>query len=172
MSRRLLLPLLVALPLAAADPLKPAPGEWSLLLFLLGDCPISRRMAPEIRRICLDYAPRGVHCTLVMVDTHLSRDAAAKQLAAYSLDQLPFVIDHRFHLVKSTGATVTPEAVLLDSSSNILYRGRIDDSHPSWTQSRPATRRDLRNALDDALAGRPIRESRTKAVGCYITIHE
>lgn len=147
----------------------PRPGKFSLLLFVLTDCPISGRLAPEFRRICAEYTPRGVSCTLVFVDPETKPDQARQHLKTFSLEPIPFVVDARHQLVKRAGATVTPEAAVFDSDSKLLYLGRVDDSHVSWTKSRPATRHDLRDALDAVLAGRPVPHPRTEAVGCYIS---
>jgi len=154
---------------SAQSPLNPPPGKLSLLLFVLADCPISRRVSPEFLRICTEYASRGVACTAVFVDPETTPDQARQHLKDFSLEQIPFVVDARHQMVKIAGATVTPEAAVFDSKSKLLYLGRIDDAHTSWTQTRPATRRDLREALDAALAGRPVPHPHTNAVGCYIS---
>jgi len=153
---------------AQAPPTTPAP-RLSLLLFVLDDCPISRRLAPEFRRICADYSSRGVACTLVFPDPNTTTTQARDFQKSFSLESIPVQLDPKHKLVRQAGATITPEAAVFDAKSKLLYLGRLDDSHPSWTQSRPATRHDLRDALDAALAGRPVRQPRTKAVGCYIS---
>ncbi len=117
----------------------------------------------------MQFLALGVSCTRVLVAPDTTPDQARQHLRNFSLEPIPFVIDARHQLVKRAGATVTPEAAVLDSNSKLLYLGRVDDSHVSWTKSRPATRHDLRDALDAALAGRPVPHPRTEAVGCYIS---
>jgi hypothetical protein len=54
------------------------------------------------------------------------------------------------------GATITPEAVVVDPQGRVLYRGRIDDRYVSLGLERPvATRRDLDEALTDITVGKP-----------------
>jgi hypothetical protein len=55
-------------------PLEPA-GPANILFFITNDCPIANSYAPEIQRICGDYAAKGVGCTLAYSD--LTLDAAA-----------------------------------------------------------------------------------------------
>src|SRR6202030_2747816 len=56
------------------------------------------------------------------------------------------------------------EAVLLDASGVLRYRGRIDDQRdPAEVKSH-----DLRAALDAVLAGRPVAKSETLPFGCVI----
>jgi hypothetical protein len=51
----------------------------------------------------------------------------------------------------------------------VTYRGRIDDRYVDLGKKREApSQRDLRAALDAALAGRAVLTSRTKAIGCLI----
>jgi hypothetical protein len=79
------------------------------------------------------------------------------------------VRDPEHHLVRLTHAEVTPEAVVFNQDREIMYRGRIDDTYVDFGQARPApTRRDLAEALDATLEGRPVAQPETKAIGCYI----
>lgn len=140
----------------------------SLVFFVTTDCPISNAYAPEIRRICETYADR-VGCSLDYVDPTLKAPEVAKHFADYGHGKYPATIDVSHTLVKAAGATVTPEALLI-VAGKIAYRGRIDDKNAALGVTRPrATRADLRLAIDAVLAGKPVEEARTHAVGCFIT---
>jgi hypothetical protein len=72
-------------------------------------------------------------------------------------------------LVKHAGISITPEAAVYAPDGRLWYRGRIDDRYVSLGVERPAaTRRDLFEALTETLAGTPVRQPRTQAVGCYV----
>ena len=78
--------------------------------------------------------------------------------------------DPRHLLVKQAEISITPEAAVYARDGRLMYRGRIDDRYVSLGVERPApTRRDLFEALTDTLAGQPVREPRTQAVGCYVS---
>lgn len=140
-----------------------------VLFFVMHDCPISNRYAPEIRRICADYAPRGVDCAIFYVDLTLSDEARRKHQSEFGWTALPVVSDRDQRWVARAGVTKTPEVAVLGPRGTVLYRGRIDDRYPAWGQARrEATRHDLRAALDEILAGKPVSVPRTNAVGCYI----
>lgn len=146
----------------------PARGRWSALLFVATDCPISNHYAPELRRICAAYEPAGVQCTLVYSTPQLRADEVRAHVADYSLG-LPAVIDRDRVLVARAGATVTPQAAVFTPDGELAYSGRIDDLYAELGRPRQsATERDLRNALDDLVAGRPVRKPRTYPLGCYI----
>jgi hypothetical protein len=146
----------------------PADGRWTSLFFVATDCPVSNRYAPEIKRICASYAPAGLQCLLVYTDPHFT----AGQIRAHAREfgyTLPVIFDAERKLLAQVGATVTPEVALVAPGASLAYRGRIDDLQVEFGLARhSATEHDLRNALDDLVAGRPVRKPRTLAVGCYI----
>jgi hypothetical protein len=144
---------------AGAPPAKPA-----CYLFLMTDCPIANKFAPEIGRIVAAYPQ--VEFTVVYVDADKSDDEIARH--AREFGHARFVIDRERALVRKFGATVTPEAVAIDGG-RVVYLGRIDDRYYDLGKWRfEPTTRDLRAALDAVVAGRPVEVARTKAVGCTI----
>ncbi len=149
----------------------PAPGSDgrpAVIFFVLKDCPVSNRFAPEMNRICDDYEDRGVRCTLAYVDPDLTVAEIERHLSEYS-HGIRAVYDRDHEMVKATGATVTPEAVLFDGGGRVVYRGRINNFYAKLgVPRRQVTEHDLRDALDAVLAGRPVKNPRTEAVGCYI----
>ena len=149
----------------------PARGDTkaTVLIFLTHDCPIANGFAPEISRIRADYAEKKVAFLLVHVDPQLTPPAARQHAKEFGHD-CPVVLDRDHALVKRAGATVTPEAVVLRPDGAIAYRGRIDDRYVDFGKLRPApTQRDLRAALDAVLAGKPVPNATTKAIGCFIS---
>jgi len=150
-------------------PFEVAPGKASALFFIIPDCPISNFYAREIHRICGDYAERGLSCALVYTDKTLTDEAVRTHAAAFGHGSYPWIVDRSHALVKAAGITVTPEVVVVKEGGQIAYRGRIDDFYVSWGQSRrQVNQHDLRDALDEVLAGRPVTNTETKAVGCWV----
>ena len=62
-------------------------------------------------------------------------------------------------VVPVVGATTTPEALVVDASGRLRYRGRVMSK-----QEAP----ELKHALEAVLAGKPVRTPVTKAFGCAI----
>lgn len=145
------------------------PGHFSMLIYLLQDCPISNHYAKEIQRICADYLTRNLHCYLVYVDPTASAADLRKHVKEYGYTAFPAIPDLRHNLVTATKPENTPEAALVNSAGDVLYVGRIDDSYETLgtVRSQP-TQRNVREALDAALSGKPVPNPRTKAVGCSI----
>jgi hypothetical protein len=140
----------------------------TVLIFLSTDCPISNRYAPEIKRVHEEFAAKGVRFRLVYPNPLDDEAAISKHVTEFGYP--PIAERDRDHaLVKMAGATITPEAVVLDARQRVVYRGRIDDRFVEIGRERPAaTQRDLKNALTAALAGKRISPAETQAVGCFI----
>lgn len=149
-------------------PLAPAAGvEATVLLFVMTDCPISNRYAPEVRRLHDEFAG-AVRFWLVYVDAQRPVDELLEHHSSFGY---PFgaVRDVDGALVALAGAAVTPEAAVFDPDGQALYRGRIDDRFVSFGVARRAPRiRDLHDRLSRITAGETLAFSQTRAVGCYI----
>jgi len=155
----------------AVRPLACKTGERAaVLIFTSVDCPVSNSYAPEIDRIAVAYAARGVRLTLVHVDPSLDSKEAARHASEYGLDRhTSIVIDRKHRLVAATGATITPEAAVITPAGEVAYRGRINDLYADLGDKRAApSEHNLRDALDAVLAGQPVPTSRTEPIGCLI----
>jgi hypothetical protein len=139
-----------------------------VFVFTTTDCPISNRYAPEIERLAKTFSPRVSFTLVYPVPTDTPALIAEHQKKfAFTI---PFMRDNGQVLVKQTGATVTPEAVVQDRNGKTLYRGRIDDRYVDFGKERAApTTHDLEDALAAVIAGQPVKVRETKAVGCYLT---
>lgn len=146
-----------------------AAGKTNVLFFISSDCPISNSYAPEIQRLCSEYGMKGITCQLVYEDVEITASSMQRHLNEYRYDGVPAVIDSNRKIANRAKATVTPEAVVIDSHSQIRYRGRIDNFYAALGKPRQqVTAHDLRDALDAVLAGKPVPNPETKALGCYI----
>jgi thiol-disulfide isomerase/thioredoxin len=180
-----LIPLLLclALPLglfAAEPPLKlqgidgkehaplEAEGKKAVLLFFVSPfCSTTRPFMPEINAIAKDYGDKvAVH--LIHSDTEITPEVAL-QHADMSKVTASVLVDKEQSLAKQVKASITPEAVILSPTGEILYKGRINDLYLGPTKrQRAATTQDLRLALDAALSNQPIPSPQHEAQGCKI----
>lgn len=147
----------------------PLGAEGPIVVFVvLSECPRANQIAPEIGRIIREYERKGIHSLIVYAEPSLAPAEAAKHKETYSLPGAA-CIDSKWEVCRALGATISPEAIVLDRNGAIAYRGRIDDRFPSI--ARPAAEPksfDLRNALNDVIAGRKVRTPETEAVGCLL----
>ena len=140
----------------------------TVIIFITNDCPIANAYAPEINSMVAEYKPRGVAFWLAHVDGDLSLEDARKHARDFGY-RCPVIMDTHHMLSQAIGATVTPEAAVIDTQRRLVYRGRIDDRYIDFGKKRFApTQRDLRAALDAVLEGLDVPCPRTRAIGCFI----
>ncbi len=143
-----------------------ADARSTVILFVRTDCPIANRFVPEIRRLADDFAPRGVSFRLVYAAAGDTSEKVCSHQAEYNL-ALPTALDHEQRLASFLGAKATPEAFVLDSAGQVVYRGRIDDRFVDYGKARAEpSRRDLAMALEEVLTGKPVTVAETQAIGC------
>lgn len=144
-------------------------AKATVLLFVGTDCPIANRMAPEMSRIIGEYKQKSVDCWMVYPDRELKNAEVNEHMKSFAIECQAF-IDRKHALVKASGASVTPQAVILDSAGFVKYLGRINDLYAEHGRTNPAPKvNDLRDALDALLAGKAIKSPITEAIGCYIS---
>lgn len=150
------------------DPFADHDAVATVLLFVWSECPVSNRYAPEVARICREFAPKGVRFELVYpVDTDTPDVVKAHQdTYAYPCEVL---LDPDHELVAFTGATMTPEVAVYDHDRTLVYRGRIDDLNVDYGKARAkATTHDLEDVLTKLVAGESVAFTSNRPVGCFI----
>ena len=160
------------MPPAAIPASSPRATVW---LFISTDCPICNGYQPEIERLRMRFAARGIEFVGVYAEVPLERSEMEAHVAKYGM-KYPVRIDTDRAIQQRLGARMVPEVVVTagapDSSGNpaaFLYRGRIDDQWPERGSRRPsATVHDLERALEAIVAGKapPVRS--TTPVGCVL----
>lgn len=155
---------------AATPPQDPfaAPGRIHVLLFVRTDCPITNRYAPELKRIAEEFARAPVDFWLIYPDSTETDRAIKQHIAVYHFPGTP-LHDPRHVLVKRALATVAPEAAVFDAAGKLRYHGRIDDRWVDIGKARPAAHtHDLENAIAALVAGKPVSQAETHAIGCSL----
>jgi hypothetical protein len=114
-----------------------------------------------------------VECALIYEDVETASirldDEVRRHLREYRYTGVTAAVDRTRSIAKRAGASITPQAIVVDRSGEIRYRGRIDNFYAALGVSRQqVTERDLRDALDAVLARRQVIRPETEAVGCYI----
>jgi hypothetical protein len=138
-------------------------GKTTAIVFLSAECPISNEYNDRMIALHHDYAARGVQWIFVNANQNESVALVKDHVRAAGF---PFSVykDRANRLANRLGASVTPEAFVIDSGGKLRYRGHIDDSrNPARVQLHG-----LREALEATLKGEPVARQETKAFGCTI----
>ncbi len=138
-----------------------------VVAFLGTGCPLAKLYGPRLQSLAEEYADRNV----ALIGINANRQDSLTEIAAYARRhgaRFPLLKDAGNHVTDLFGATRTPEVFVLDAERAIRYHGRIDDQYGVGYGRDKPERQDLRAAIDDLLAGRPVEVPETIAVGCLI----
>ena len=141
-----------------------------LVMFLCRHCPYVQHVQQQIARLGQDYADTGLGIIAISSNdpAHYPDDAPdrLKELAIRLHWRFPFCFDETQEVAKAYKAACTPDFYLFDAARRLIYRGQLDDSRPG--NGKPVTGRDLRAAIDAALAGKPVAGDQNPSIGCSI----
>ena len=140
-----------------------------VVFFTCNHCPYVIASDETTRATVEKYQPRGVR--FVGINSN-SRHT-------YAEDDFPHMVrrmaEHRFpwvylrdetqQVALAYGALRTPHFYVFDAARRLVYTGRGLDNP---REPAKATINDLENALDDVLAGRPVRVPQTNPIGCNV----
>lgn len=135
----------------------------TLLIFISTRCPYSNGYNERMEALHRDYSPRGLR----VLGINANRTEPVDEIRQHAREKnLSFTIlkDDANRLADYFGATVTPEAFLIDPEGVLRYHGRLDAS----TDEPSLNANELREALDTLLSGKEIANTGKKAFGCTI----
>jgi peroxiredoxin len=138
-----------------------------VVVFIGTECPVNNAYMPRLVELDHAYAPRGVQFLAINANQH---DTPTKIIAHSREHKLTFPVlrDPGNVVADQFGAERTPEAFVIDAAGNIVYRGRVDNQYGVGTKRPSPTKRELADALDAVLAGKPVASRKTRAPGCRI----
>ena len=147
-------------------------ADWSdkravVVAFLGVECPLAKLYGPRLQELANAYADKGV----AVIGIDANQQDSLVEIAHYArTHQLDFTVlkDPGNAVADRFGAERTPEVFLLDEKRTVRYCGRIDDQFGvGYARGKPE-REELKNALDQLLAGEKISQPVSPAVGCHI----
>ena len=141
-----------------------------VVMFISNHCPFVKHVREELARIGEDYGERGVAIYAINsndVDRYpADSPKQMKQEAATWGYTFPYLHDESQNVAKQYLAACTPDFYVFDAGQKLVYRGQLDDSRPG--NDKPVDGRDLRAALDAALAGTAVNDLQVPSIGCSI----
>ncbi len=115
------------------------------------------------------YGPKGVGFVLINAnDTAAYPADGFEPMVARATERqypFPYLRDDSQEVAHAYGALVTPHPLLFDAQRHLLFQGRIDDSHDHPERVKEHY---LERALDQALAGTPVRPAALPVIGCTV----
>lgn len=143
-----------------------------LVIFTCNTCPYSVAYEDRINALDAKYKQQGVPVIAINPNNPAKKPgdsfAKMKVRAAEKGFTFPYILDEGQEIYPQYGATRTPHVFLLEKTSNgnvVRYIGAIDDNYQSASQ---VEEKYVENAVDAMLAGKEIKVTTTRAIGCGI----
>ena len=134
-----------------------------VIIFIATQCPVSNAYNSRMESIFNEYSEKGI----AFIGINSNKQEDVKEIAEHAEENnLTFTIlkDEKNVIADKFAASFTPEVYILNKDFIFLYHGRIDDSR----RESDVTTTDLKDALDEILAGQAVSNPETKAFGCTI----
>lgn len=134
-----------------------------VIIFISTQCPVSNDYNSRMEKLYQDYKNRGV----AFIGINSNKEESVEKIREHSKkNNLNFLIlkDYGNKIADVFNASYTPEVYVLSPEFELRYHGRIDDSR----KIKNVNREDLKNALEEILAGKEVSVKDTKAFGCTI----
>lgn len=142
----------------------------TVVMFICNHCPYVKHINPELVKLGADYKSKGVGFIAISSNDVASHPDDApdkmKQVAQAQEYPFPYLYDETQDVARSYDAACTPDFYVFDAGLKLVYRGQLDGSRPS--NQTPLNGKDLREALDNVLAGKEVSPYQRPSIGCNI----
>lgn len=142
----------------------------TVIMFICNHCPYVKHVQKGLVELGNDYIPKGISFISICSndienypdDSPENMKAVAKRLGY----PFPYLFDESQEIARNYDAACTPDFYIFDHELKLVYRGQMDDSRPG--NGKPVTGKDIRDVLDDILAGKQVTEQQYPSIGCNI----
>ncbi len=143
-----------------------------ILVWLSPECPLCRNYSLPLRKLQKTLNSDSIKLVGVVAGTDFKRKEILAFKKKYKID-FEILLDEEYALTQYFNATVTPEALLVNQTGEVLYQGAIDN----WAvalgkQRRKATEHYLLEALAQFKSNTVISQPKTEPIGCFIYAFE
>jgi peroxiredoxin len=147
-----------------------AEKEVLLVMFMCPHCPYVIHVQEEIAWLGRDYAAKPVGIVAICSNDAMaypsdSPDGMRKQASKLSFT-FPYCHDESQDVARAFQAACTPEFYVFDRERKLVYRGQLDNSRRNTPT--PVTGWNVRNAIDNTLAGLAVDPDQRPSIGCNI----
>jgi len=142
----------------------------TVIMFLCNHCPYVKHVNPGLVELAEKYIRLGVSFIGINSNDVVRYPDDSPEMMIVSAKKnkypFPYLYDETQEVAKAYDAACTPEFYVFDGELSLFYHGQMDDSRPSTAI--PVNGKDLKQALDLILAGKPSPEDQKPGVGCGI----
>jgi len=140
-----------------------------VIFFTCNHCPYVTGSDEVTRQTATRFAPLGVRFVGINSNSEntYAEDSFLHMVERMKRHAFPWIYlrDESQDVARAYGALRTPHFYLFNAERRLVYTGRGVNSPRDTSKM---TRNDLAQALEDQLAGRPLRQPKTNPIGCNV----
>jgi len=141
-----------------------------LVMFISNHCPFVKHVRSQLAAIGREYQSKSLGIVAINSNDVVSYpDDSPANMKIERKDAgyiFPYLFDESQAVAKAYKAACTPDFYLFDANRKLVYRGQLDDSRPG--NDKPVDGKDLRNAIEQTLAGIFVDAEQNASLGCNI----
>ncbi len=138
-------------------------GGYTVVMFWSCECPFVQPYTERISNLAKEYSAQGV--TFWAINSNVTEPTdRVKEHATEKGYPFPVLKDDGNVVADQFNAQRTPEVFVIDKNMTLVYHGRIDNDK----DASKVTSSDLKTALDELIAGKPVTQATTVSFGCGV----
>lgn len=140
-----------------------------LVAFTCNHCPYAQAVWPRLMHLAAYAARVGVNTVGINPNIHpdYPEDAPERMIEKekeWGIN-FPYLVDDTQNVAREFQAQCTPDLYLFSSARELVYHGRLDDN---WKDPKNVNRQELKEAIDQLVAGKSISQKQYPSMGCSI----
>jgi len=150
-------------------------GKYVVLEWWNHGCPFVKRHynTGNMQKVQSKLMDQGVVWLLINSSAtgqqgHVNAEEAKSVLAELKSKPTDVLLDHDGKVGKMYDAKTTPQMFLISPDGKVLYDGAIDDRPNATAAETAAAKNYLIQAFEEAKAGKPVSEPKTRPYGCSV----
>jgi thiol-disulfide isomerase/thioredoxin len=142
----------------------------TVIMFICNHCPYVKHIQRKLVEVAKTYQAKGVSFIAISANDVKTYPGDSPEKMRLEAEQngytFPYLYDETQTVAKDYQAACTPDFYVFDGKLSCIYRGRFDESTPG--NGKPATGKDLCDALDNLLSGSLVNTEQKPSIGCNI----
>lgn len=150
-------------------------GQYVVLEWFNNECPFVDKQygSGTMQRLQETYTGRGVAWLTIVSSApgkqgHLSAEQGNTVMRERGSRQTAMLLDPDGSVGRRYGAKTTPHLFIVNPEGVLIYAGAVDDRPSTDPADLPGAVNYVEQALEAALAGRPVPTTRTQPYGCSV----
>lgn len=150
-------------------------GKFVVLEWFNNECPFVRKHydSGNMQALQSAYTGHGVIWLTIASSApgkqgHLTPEAATQVIQQRQAKQTALLLDPDGTVGRRYGAKTTPHMFVINPEGVMIYAGALDDQPSFDPTDLPTATNYVRQALDEAMAGKPVSVASTRPYGCSV----